>query len=64
MYTDKQYNEISKGLKDYIIFFGYSNIGCNPKDPYDVKTKFFNYEDNLVSQKLKNIGYGFLAKNS
>ena len=49
MYTDKQYNEISKGLKDYIIFFGYSNIGCNPKEPYDVKTKFFNYEENLVS---------------
>ena len=49
MYTDRQYNEISKGLIDYIIFFGYSNIGCNPKDPYDKTTVFFNYEDKLVS---------------
>ena len=31
MYTDKQFQNISEELKDYITFFGYSNIGLDPK---------------------------------
>ena len=49
MYSDSQYNEIREGLKDYITFFGYSNIGLNAKDPQDNQTMFFNYEESLVN---------------
>ena len=45
MYTESQYNEISEGLKDYITYFGYSNIGADPKDLDNNQTVFFNYEE-------------------
>ena len=46
MYTDKQYKTISEELKDYITFFGYSNIGLDPEALKENPTCFFHYDDN------------------
>ena len=45
MYTDKQFQNISEELKDYITFFGYSNIGLDPKAQKGNPTSFFYYEN-------------------
>ena len=45
MYTDKQFKNVSEELKDYITFFGYSNIGLDPKALKENQTCFFHYEN-------------------
>ena len=45
MYTDNQFKILSDELKDYITFFGYSNIGLDPKAHEENKTAFFYYDE-------------------
>ena len=63
MYTDEQLKHISEELKDYITFFGYSNIGLDPKAQKVNLTSFFHYEGNKVTLEQKKQSGGYRAMN-
>ena len=64
MIDDRLFKDISEELKDFITFFGYSNIGLDPEQLKDNPTAFFYYDESQLSPKQKDQSGGFRAMNA
>ena len=64
MYSDTLMKDLGEILKDYNIYYGYSNVGEAEEDFEEDPTAFFEYDNSEVTKEQRAQANGYKALNA